>query len=132
MARYGGEEVVPIERVQLDVRRRAHRGRARHVAQKCDLAEVRAWALTLRRLPFDEHVDLSVADEVKAVSVVPAADDFLSFRRLEGHEAGCELLQHRRRERREDRNRTEQLQLWAGYRGRIESCEARGRQSAQD
>src|SRR5436189_6448820 len=103
MAGDGGDEVVPLERIQLDIRRRAHRGSARHVAQERDLAEVRAWALTPRWLLVDEHVDLSDADDVEAVSVVPAADDLLAFRRLDGHKTGCELLQHRRRERREDR-----------------------------
>src|SRR5436189_1991587 len=100
MAGDGGDEVVPLERIQLDIRRRAHRGSARHVAQERDLAEVRATTLTPRRLPADEHVDLSLADHVKAVSVVSAADDLVTFQRLDRHETGCDLLPHGRPARR--------------------------------
>ena len=73
--RDGREEVVALEREQLDVGGRGDRRRARYVAEQGDLAEAFARLEDARRLAVDADLHLARRKHVVAVAVVALPED---------------------------------------------------------
>jgi uncharacterized membrane protein (DUF2068 family) len=96
VTRHGGQEVVAIEREELDVRRGLHGCGSRHVAQEGDLAEVRAGPFAPRRHAVQHDLHLAGAHHVEAVAVVATPDDLLARAGMDRREAGREVLEHGR------------------------------------
>ena len=109
----GGEEVLAFEREHMRGGAGRHRRRARDVVQEGDLAEVVTRPERARLGARDLHPQLPVGDDVEAVADLADADD--RGGRLDGHrlEPRHEALQRRLRQRREERDAPQELQLAA-------------------
>jgi len=100
MAGHGGDEDVALERPELRVDASGHRGGARDVAQKRDLAEIATAAQCHRRPPLRLHRHFAPLDHVEAVAGIAFAEDDGAGGDTDVPQMSGELLQRDRRQRR--------------------------------
>ena len=71
------DEVVAVERKELDIALRPHRGRARNVSQERNLAEIAARTRFADDMSVDDDLHLAVGDDVEAVADVALSEELL-------------------------------------------------------
>src|SRR5919198_6236884 len=112
MACDGREKALALQREELHLRAARGDGRgAGNVAQERDLAEVVAGPQRPLRRLVDRDLDLSRGDDVEAVAVLSLPDDRLAGADANRLEPRGEPFQNRRWERREDRDRAQEVEL---------------------
>src|SRR6266576_1970917 len=114
MARHGGEEIVALDRQQLQVAESDHRRRAWNVAQERNLAEVVAGMQRLDALPVDLDPRLAVNEHVETVARVALADHLLPGAHELRSSLVRQLLDDRRGEGAEDVDRPQELGVGRG------------------
>src|SRR4051794_31540267 len=93
VARDRGQELVAVERHEVDVGARHDRRRARHLAQQGDLAEAVAGGLPAPEAAALGHLDLARRDHVEALAGLALADDRRPRRERLVAGVPCEVLQ---------------------------------------
>ena len=110
MARHGCEELVPLDREQLERLERPHRGATRDVAQKGDLAEELPWPELPGRAVVEVHDGFPTRDRVEVVTRLAARDNNLVGCDRDGRSPAGEALEHGLGQLREDRDSPQQLE----------------------
>src|SRR4051794_18687992 len=109
MTRDRSDELVPLEGEQLRIVDSGDGGGARNVAQERDLAERLAGPGIADLLAVDRDLDASVLDDVEEVAGVALPEDDITLADGDRDQLRSEILDRRRRQRREDRVRAQQL-----------------------
>src|SRR5436305_9132172 len=105
MPGHGRDEVFSLDGEQVELSESGDGRRAWDVAEQGDLAEIVAGLQPLTALSVEAHLCFAVHDHIEGISRLALADDRLSRLDLKELRLSSQLLDERRRQRPEDRDR---------------------------
>ena len=126
------DEVVAVERKELDIALCAHRCRARNVPQERDLTEVAARPRLADDTPVDDDLDVTLGDDVEAVADVTLPEELVARGEPDRAEHLRKTFLCRLRQRRKQLDAAEQLELPLRDRHRVQLGEPPAEKRGQD